>query len=304
MALPSVNTLPPQLPVHMASHDVAVGKPEPLAALFDNWALETSSKILDIIGRYRMKKDDIHSRANESSLRFIALIYTHVKAQRPVPLCLPAFPFKSPNATSKVLGTLPDKAEEFALSHLNGLCQAIKDIYAPGATLTIISDGLVYNGQFFFCHANISQFCYSLRPKDLLSVPDKDVWNYGEALRALAAAKGLEHIVFARLGDLVTINLPSELDEMTYVANASNFRRALLNTFSRPDWSWEEVRQGEDACLTYRGYIKFLQTDLETVYPIGENRTKSKYKRGLEYIAKQMMARGDVSGSRPSFAGF
>jgi pyoverdine/dityrosine biosynthesis protein Dit1 len=137
--------------------------------------------------------------------------------------------------------------------------------------------------------------------EDLLSVPDKDVWNYGEALRALAAAKGLEHIAFARLGDLVTINLPSELDEMTYVANASNFRRALLNTFSRPDWSWDEVRQGEDACLTYRGYIKFLQTDLETVYPIGENRTKSKYKRGLEYIAKQMMARGDVSDLPPTW---
>ncbi|KAL3595872.1 hypothetical protein FPOAC2_10242 [Fusarium poae] len=81
---------------------------------------------------------------------------------------------------------------------------------------------------------------------------------------------------------------------MTYVANASNFRRALLNTFSKPGWSWDQVRQSDDQCMTYRGYIKFLQTDLETVYPVGEDRTKSKYKRGIEYIAKQMMARGDA----------
>ncbi|KAJ4328974.1 hypothetical protein N0V84_000545 [Fusarium piperis] len=256
-------------------HDVAVDSMKPLASTVDTTALETSSKILDIIGRYRLNKgESIYASADQSVLKFIALIYTHVKSQQAVPLCLPAFPFKSPNSTSKVLGKLPDRAEEFALSHLNGMCQAIVDVYPPGAKLTIISDGLVYN--------------------DLLGVPDKDVWAYGETLRALAASKGFAHISFARLRDLVDIDLPKELDEMTYVANASNFRRALLNTFSKPGWSWDEVRQAEDACMTYRGYIKFLQTDLETVYPIGEDRTKSRYKRGTEYIAKQMMARGDA----------
>lgn len=114
----------------------------------------------------------------------------------------------------------------------------------------------------------------------------------------MAIQKGLTNISFARLRDLVEIDLPKDLEEMTYVANASNFRRALLNTFSKPGWSWDEVRQLEDQCMTYRGYIKFLQTDLETVYPVSESRTKSKYKRGIEYIAKQMMARGDVSGFR------
>lgn len=274
-------------------HDVTSDNMKPLASTVDTLALETSSKILDIIGRYRLNKgEDIYASADQSVLKFIALIYTHVKAQQPVPLCLPAFPFKSPNSTSKVLGKLPDKAEEFALSHLNGMCQAIADIYPPGAKLTIISDGLVYNGVL---HPLFHYSCITLTLLDLLGVPDKDVWEYGETLRALAVSKGFAHISFARLRDLVDIDLPKELDEMTYVANASNFRRALLNTFSKPGWTWDEVRQVEDACMTYRGYIKFLQTDLETVYPIGEDRTKSRYKRGTEYIAKQMMARGDVS---------
>ncbi|KAJ4252339.1 hypothetical protein NW762_010937 [Fusarium torreyae] len=262
-------------PVNATVHDVAVGKVEPLTAAVDRDALETSSKILDIIGRYRLKRgENIYSQADESALKFIALIYTHVKAGHAVPLCLPAFPFKSPNSTSKVLGNLPDKGEEIALAHLNGLCDAIGDVHAPGAKLTIISDGLVYN--------------------DLLGVPDKDVWAYGETLRAMAVEKGFHNISFARLRDLVDIDLPKDLEDMTYVANASNFRRALLNTFSKPGWSWDEVRQLDDQCMTYRGYIKFLQTDLETVYPVNEMRTKSKYKRGIEYIAKQMMARGDA----------
>lgn len=129
----------------------------------------------------------------------------------------------------------------------------------------------------------------------MLGVPDKDVWAYGEALRELAIDKGFKNISFSRLRDLVNIELPNEFNEMTYVANASNFRRALLNSFSRPDWSWEDARQSEDVCMTYRGYIKFLQLDLENVYPLKEDRTKSKYKKGIEYIARQMMARGDVS---------
>lgn len=132
-------------------------------------------------------------------------------------------------------------------------------------------------------------------PPDLLGVPDKDVWAYGESLRQLAADHGYTNIGFSRLRDLVSITVPDELDEITYVSNATNFRRALLNTFSRPDWSWKEVSQSEDVCLTYRGYIKFLETDLQHVYPIDENRSKTKFKRGIETIAREMMARGDVS---------
>ncbi|KAH7305838.1 putative pyoverdine/dityrosine biosynthesis protein [Stachybotrys elegans] len=245
---------------------------------FDNEALQKASTILHIIDRYRIGKvAGVPPQADVGALKFLSLIYMHVKAQRPVPMCLPAFPFKSPNSKSKVLGKLPDRGEALALAHLNGLCQAIGDVYSPGATLTIISDGLVYN--------------------DLLAVPDKDVWAYGEALRAMAQSKGLSCISFSRLRDLVSIPLPDELDEMTYTANASNFRRALLNTFSRPNWDWKETIKSEDVCLTYRGYIKFLETDLEEVFPQGEDRSKSKYKRGIEYIAKQMIARGDAFAS-------
>lgn len=123
-----------------------IAPPETPTSIYDTAAFEISSKILGIINRYALRRSPEASAKAEGTLNFLALIYGHVKANTAVPMCLPAFPFKSPNSTLKVLGNLPDKAEEWALAHLNGLCQAIGDIYPPGAELTIISDGLVYNG--------------------------------------------------------------------------------------------------------------------------------------------------------------
>ncbi|KAI1759584.1 Pyoverdine/dityrosine biosynthesis protein-domain-containing protein [Hypoxylon sp. FL1150] len=236
--------------------------------------LDTASQILNIISKFKLA-EDAYLAGTKDAAKFLANIHAGVVAKKSILMCLPAFPFKSPNNASKVLGRLPDKAEEFALAHLNGLCAAIGDIYLPGARLMIVSDGLVYN--------------------DLLGVPDRDVWAYGEALRALRIRKDFRHIEFCRLKDIVDVDVPDELDEIRYVANATNFRHALLQQFSKPGYNASlRISEDEDTCSTYRGYIKFLETDLQNVYPIGEGRTKSKYKRGVEYIAKQMLTRGDA----------
>lgn len=107
----------------------------------------TVNAILNVLERYRL--DSAHETSNRSSEgrnKFIPIIQNKVEAGAPIHMVLPGFPFKSPNSVSKVFGTLPDKAEEFALAHLNALCKSIGDIYKGGAELTIISDGLVYNG--------------------------------------------------------------------------------------------------------------------------------------------------------------
>lgn len=108
--------------------------------------LALASRILFIIKRYKLPVRD--GAAEKANLKFLDQIASRISRAEPILMCLPAFPFKSPNASSKVLGTLPDKAEEFALAHLNGLCAAIAHIYNPGARLMIISDGLVYNGTY------------------------------------------------------------------------------------------------------------------------------------------------------------
>lgn len=78
---------------------------------------------------------------------FVPVVLEQIVKQEPIRMILPAFPFKSPNARNKVLGNMPDFGEELALAHLNGLCQNIGEVYAPGADVYISSDGLVYNGK-------------------------------------------------------------------------------------------------------------------------------------------------------------
>ena len=110
---------------------------------------DTSNKILDIIFEYALNKfNNSIEQLAAGRPKFLSIIHHFVIARTQVEMCLPAFPFKSANKIDKVFGILPDKAEELALKRLNIMCIRIEDIYPPGAKLTIISDGLVYNGLF------------------------------------------------------------------------------------------------------------------------------------------------------------
>ncbi|KAF2146412.1 uncharacterized protein K452DRAFT_294965 [Aplosporella prunicola CBS 121167] len=228
----------------------------------NNVHTQTAEKILAVIKPYLMTKAaDAHDLWIKGSVKFISVIRKFVEKEETVKMCLPAFPFKSANKIYKVLGALPDKAEEVSLKRLNGMCEEIKEVYGPGANLLIISDGLVYN--------------------DLLTIPDREVWAYGEALRALAVKSNCTNISFSRLRDLVELpSLPSKLEEITYVANATNFRRALINKFGRPDLDvTKEIEEKEDTRLTYSGYRRFLESDLRFIFSLGENRSKTKFRK-------------------------
>ena len=109
---------------------------------------ETSAKILAIIFEYALNKfDSTVEQLTASTPKFLSVIDQFIAAGKRVEMCLPAFPFKSANKVYKVFGILPDKAEELAMERLNTMCIRIAQIYGPGARLTIISDGLVYNGK-------------------------------------------------------------------------------------------------------------------------------------------------------------
>ena len=101
---------------------------------------------------------------------------------QPIHLILPAFPAKSPNQESKVLGVLPDMAEEVALRSLQGVCDDIRAVYTPGARVTICSDGRVFS--------------------DLVLVGDDAITTYGEAIEGMIAQLGLRDIDTFNLEDL------------------------------------------------------------------------------------------------------
>ncbi|KAL4755963.1 transferase family protein [Aspergillus foveolatus] len=237
---------------------------------------KTSRLILNIILEHALGKIDqaCHETEKEKTVEnFLTTIDVFVASNRPVEACLPAFPFKSANKVYKVLGSLPDKAEELALDRLNAMCKRIRNVYAPGATVTIISDGLTYN--------------------DLLCISDQDTWAYGEALRKMAEQKKFTLIHFARMRDLLDLPLPDKLSEIVYVANCTTFRRVMLNRYGRDDLDIDhEIRTNPDTKLTYLGYKRFLESDLKHIFPRGADRSGHSYKRDCKYIARQMLIRG------------
>ncbi|KAI4113946.1 MAG: hypothetical protein LQ345_005178 [Seirophora villosa] len=234
-------------------------------------ATETSNKILEIIFEYALNKfGDTTEQLAAGRPKFLSVIDQFVMEGTQVEMCLPAFPFKSANKVYKVFGILPDKAEELALGRLNSMCIRIGEVYPPGAKLIIISDGLVYNG-----------------------IPDRDTWAYGEAIRTMAVQKGFNHIAFSRLRDLVDFPLPEKLDEIIYVANATNFRRFLFNRYGNDNLDIEhEIATNPDTKMTYLGYRRFLESDLRYIFPLGKARSNHSYKRDVKYLAKQMLIRG------------
>jgi hypothetical protein len=116
-----------------------------------NTHTETAEKVLAVLKTILLNKlPGAHDKWDQGAPAFIATIHKFVEKGEAVQMCLPAFPWKSANKVEKVLGILPDKAEEVALARLNGICETIGTFYAPGAEILIISDGLVYNGKYLY----------------------------------------------------------------------------------------------------------------------------------------------------------
>jgi pyoverdine/dityrosine biosynthesis protein Dit1 len=110
--------------------------------------LSLANRILDIIKSYGTNEVTDKSLPGCAKATFLPVVLANIKNGTPIRIILPAFPAKSPNRKGKVLGALPDLGEEIALQCLQGLCDNIRQIYKPGAEVSIASDGLVYNGKY------------------------------------------------------------------------------------------------------------------------------------------------------------
>lgn len=109
----------------------------------------------------------------------------------------------------------------------------------------------------------------------------------------MAKTRKFDHINFSRLRDLVEVPLPEKLQEITYVANATNFRRLLFNKYGKDDLDIDyEIATNPDIQMTYLGYRRFLESNLRYIFPLGEGRSNISYKRDIKYLAKQMLIRG------------
>lgn len=106
-------------------------------------ALKIAEQVADLFESIKNTSQD-DKWSTEGRQYFIDKAYSFTKDRKRIELCLPAFPCKSSNL-EKVAGVAPDAAEYLALSHLHNFVERVSNIYAPGATLWIISDGHVFS---------------------------------------------------------------------------------------------------------------------------------------------------------------
>ncbi|KAK8199896.1 putative pyoverdine/dityrosine biosynthesis protein [Phyllosticta capitalensis] len=267
-------------------------------ALQNQESVRMADSVLSVIESYRLKASPFEPKTVEDAREtFLPYLTSTVEAKKPVVLVLPAFPFKSPNSKDKVLGVLPDKAEEVSLLHLQSLCNNIKDVYAPGAELWVVSDGIVYN--------------------DLLGVPDETVYVFGETLRKMAKDLGCSSVKFARLSQMPALNknIPVEMleysDSPSYERIAPLVRQHLVSVFGDADHDVDkDIASNQDIKATYMGYLKYLSHDLKkgelesgevsessgsstaSSDSEGPRTSRKSFKRHISRVAKSMIYRG------------
>ena len=164
-----------------------------------------------------------------------ASIAYFVGQNQPIHFILPAFPAKSPNQ-NKVLGTLPDLGEEIALTTLENLCQEIKSIYPPGATITICTDGRIFS--------------------ELVEVTDERVTAYVAEIKTIITNQNLRHLRIVNLEDLMAGDSFSQMREQVLATYAEPLEQLRAN-----------LKQSTEFRHLFDGMHRFISEDRKALYP-------------------------------------
>lgn len=184
-----------------------------------------------------------------------------IQAGERLHLLLPAFPAKSPSPR-KVLGKLPDMAEELALACLHRICAEIMQIYPPGVRLTICSDGHVFS--------------------DLVGVTDEDVHLYSVGVRDMIDAQQTPFLETFGMGDLY--------EGVDYAA----MRDHLCLHYAEPREEIEaRIQQYPVHQTLFNGIHRFLYEDTLGV-EIGKSKTQ--LRKEAKERAYQVVRRSDAWG--------
>jgi len=208
----------------------------------ENSARELAKKIFGDFMLYRRVPRVGDECANENCEQCTSMhlekIISAVVSNEAVTFVLPAFPGKSPNP-EKVLGPLPDFAEELSLKFLNGLCEKIKTYYEPGVKIIICSDGRVFS--------------------DVVGMREHHVTEYQMRLD--------EMITELSLSDISTFNLDHVFSDL----NFSQMRDELMKKHGKSlEFLQHKIRSGNDnqgtvdeqeANRMFRGMTRFMLED-------------------------------------------
>lgn len=181
-----------------------------------------------------------------------------IERNQPVEFVILAFPCKSPNPR-KVLGTLPDLAEELSIEFLQSFTEHVSHFYRPGARVRICSDGHVFS--------------------DVVGVADDEVSRYRAELQGMIARRGYG---IEMLG----------LDDLFGVGRYPALRDRLVRTRAMPVAELRGlVRTDPTFGSLFNGIHRFMVEDQAVLRP---ELTRTKVRTMCKGLAYQVIRRSDA----------
>lgn len=216
-----------------------------------------NTAILDIFQNFRMAPTALDQYESVGKAVLDEKLQKFTSLNKPIEFSMLGFPFKSMNSRDKVLGKLPDLGEELTFQNFGAFNNQVKEVYAPGVIMNIVSDGYIFN--------------------DLMDVEDKTVQAYEEVVLDLAKVAPVRwhnlHTFYGNSASLTTMR--DKVISQFGIAAEELERRILLDP---------------DVNFLYRGMIRFMTGDLA----IRNFDTTSQLHKAAKKMAREMMFRNEA----------
>jgi L-tyrosine isonitrile synthase len=123
-----------------------------------------AAKLLSVLTNRKIRRgSNATLKLEDYCPQFQAQIQGYVDAGEPVKIVLPAFPFKFPNPLRTPNAVGGDLADVLALTQIEGMNQAVQQIYDPGMEFVVLHDSRVYSEIFGISEEGVQQFQAGLK---------------------------------------------------------------------------------------------------------------------------------------------
>lgn len=219
--------------------------------------MQTVNNILGVFEQFRMTPTAVDQYESKGKAILADRLSPLVSAGQPIKFSIMGFPMKSPNSRDKVIGILPDKAEELTIKNFADFNTQVKEVYSPGIRISVISDGLIFN--------------------DVMQVDDHTVHQYQEHAQAMV---GDAPIDWYNMVDFYDKNL-----------SLSAIRTKIIEQFGiSPEELQRRILMDDDVNWLYRGMIRFMNLDIA----IRDYASNTQLQKDAKKLAKEMMFRNEA----------
>ncbi|KAL9627995.1 MAG: hypothetical protein Q9204_006190 [Flavoplaca sp. TL-2023a] len=234
----------PSAPYFTASirqeRELAVSSGEASNASSDNDTDQIADKILDLLTKYGQHDtgcSDTEGGHWAGRAEFSDRIRDQVNRRSPIKMVLPVLLWKSINNVDKVVGKLPDLGEVLALARLDQLCRDIETVYPRG---------------------------------DLVGIPEEHTWEYSEALAKIIEEKGFDRLNLRRVMDVIGFTDQEPITKQIHLSLTHRSREVLMQKYGKTEDDIKVlINTDHDTLMTYRGFIRFLETDFRNLISSG-----------------------------------